>query len=448
MAEHDLTTAWRTASLLEVLAQTFKGNVRGSLDEFDMKIRRYERSCKEVLPDRVKIAVVQMYLEDNDLRRHLLAASSLKRTVHWHEQEMCFSWAGGARYVTELAIFPTKKFTLFFFTSTVASTFTNQSRFFSTCCMIGVLLCRVRVVCLSSRSSSAMVTTLLLTPTAPFLSHLALSNFSSTSFTLALPPHIFPQLDPSHCGFRWGADAMAFSLVDTLRLRRHEHTFVAFIDIKKAFDSCWVEATLVRLFDFGVTGSLWHLLANFLCGTLSQVRLGGSVSSPGSTLASRKAEFFLPLLFNLLIYSLAVTFRSAVPRVSLATSDSFRHACQLCADDLVVLTASQADLQLALDAVHAWGVRWRFSFGVGPTKSATMVFGLLHGRPDCCVLLGGVPLPWFSSTIIWALSFHPLSLGALTSTFFVPEGIVFFTRPVLGALVKVSLSPSPPMAFP
>ena len=74
MAEHDLTTAGRkTTLLLEVLAQTFKGNVRGSLDEFDMKIRRYERRCKEVLPDRVKIAVVQMGLEDNDLRRHLLA---------------------------------------------------------------------------------------------------------------------------------------------------------------------------------------------------------------------------------------------------------------------------------------------------------------------------------------------------------------------------------------
>ena len=42
-------------------------------------------------------------------------------------------------------------------------------------------------------------------------------------------PHIFPQLDPSQGGFRWGADAMAFSLVDSLRLRRHEHTFVAFI---------------------------------------------------------------------------------------------------------------------------------------------------------------------------------------------------------------------------
>ena len=48
----------------------------GSLDEFEVKIRRYERSCKEVLSDRVKIAVVQKGLEDDDLIRHLLMHAS------------------------------------------------------------------------------------------------------------------------------------------------------------------------------------------------------------------------------------------------------------------------------------------------------------------------------------------------------------------------------------
>ena len=78
----------------------------------------------------------------------------------------------------------------------------------------------------------------------------------------------------------------------TLRLRRHEHTFAAFRDIKKAFDSCWIEATLLRFFDFCVMGSLWHSLVNFLCGTLSQVRLG-SVSSLGQN----SFLWLKPLLF-------------------------------------------------------------------------------------------------------------------------------------------------------
>ena len=66
------------------------------------------------------------------------------------------------------------------------------------------------------------------------------------------------------------------------------------------------------------------------------------------------------------------------------------------------------------------------ALGVGPTKSATMIFGPVR-RPDCCVHLSGVPL-----------SSPPLSLGALTSTFCAPAGIVSFTRPVPGVLVKAS----------
>ena len=99
-----------------------------------------------------------------------------------------------------------------------------------------------------------------------------------------------------------------------------------------------------------------------------------------------------PLLFNLLVDSLATSLRAAVPGVRLVDSDPFHHVCQLYADDLVLLATSQAHLQHVF-VVHAWGLRWRFSFGIGSTKSAVMVFGPLHGRPDCSVHLGSVSLP-------------------------------------------------------
>ena len=280
----------------------------------------------------------------------------------------------------------------------------------------------------SSRSSSAMVTLLLLTLTAPFLSHPSLSKFSSTLFMLALPATFFHNSTLPRAVSTGVPTLWPFSLVDSSRLRRHMHTFVAFIDIKKAFDSCWVEATLVRLFDFRVTGRLWHLLATFLCGTLSQVRLGGSVSSPWVDSGIAQGRILSPLLFNLLIDSLAVHLRSAIPGVSLTTSDSFPHACQLHADDLVILTASQTDLQLALLGCSLALPPWS---SVLCAAALTAVFTSV-----------AFPCPWFSSAGIWALSFPPLSLGALILTFCVPARIVFFTRPVPGVLVKV-----PPLSF-
>ena len=89
VAECEPATAGRETSLLhEVLAQTFKGDVRGSLDEFEVKIRRYERSCNEVLPDRVKIAVVQKGIEDEDLRRHVLMHASRLSTCPLVREEI------------------------------------------------------------------------------------------------------------------------------------------------------------------------------------------------------------------------------------------------------------------------------------------------------------------------------------------------------------------------
>ena len=57
-----------------MLTQTFTGDVRGSLDDFKVKVRRYE-------PGRVKIAVVQKGKEDENIRRHwlMLATGSCAR---------------------------------------------------------------------------------------------------------------------------------------------------------------------------------------------------------------------------------------------------------------------------------------------------------------------------------------------------------------------------------
>ena len=147
------------------------------------------------------------------------------------------------------------------------------------------------------------------------------------------------------------------------------------------------------------------------------VRLGDSASQPWVDSGVAQGRVLSPLLFNLLVDSLATSLRAAVAGVRLVDSDPFRHVCQLYADDLVLLAESQAHLQDALDVVHSWGLRWRFSFGIGPTKSAVVVFGPLRGRPDCSVHLGGVSLPLVPQYRYLGVTLTPtLSLGVLTLT--------------------------------
>ena len=103
-----------------------------------------------------------------------------------------------------------------------------------------------------------------------------------------------------------------------------------------------------------------------------------------------QVRVFSPLLFNLLINGLIVAVRQVDPGVQLFSS-SARSPGQLCADDLDLMAESQHDLQVAIDTVASWARKWRFTFAIGPTKSATMVFGSQRHVPPCSVTLAGAP---------------------------------------------------------
>ena len=198
-------------------------------------------------------------------------------------------------------------------------------------------------------------------------------------------PPISPQLDGSQRGFRWSADSLVGTLVSVLSSRSSSHTFVAFTDIKKAFDRSYVEGTVVRLFDAGVSG---------LQGTQSQVRTGASLSAPWDETGIAQERVLSPLLFNLLVNGLEASVRQAARGVQFGSS--LRFTDKLFADDLVVPAECQHYLQVAFDVVSAWGHRWRFSFWIGPTKSAPMVFGPRTSVPPCSVFLSGQVLPLVS----------------------------------------------------
>ena len=197
---------------------------------------------------------------------------------------------------------------------------------------------------------------------------------------------------------------MAFSLVDSLRLRRHVHTFVAFIDMKKLS----TPAGSKQLWFVSLTSVSRVLSGSYspisLCGTLSQVRLGGSVSSPCVDSGLAQGRILSSFLFNLLIGRFAVAFRSAIPGVSLVASDSFRHACQLHADDLVVLTAFWLTFRwpstLCMPGVFA---------GASPLVLAPPPWSLFlcAAALTAVHILAAFPCPWLSSTGMWALSSLP-----------------------------------------
>ena len=195
-------------------------------------------------------------------------------------------------------------------------------------------------------------------------------------------------------------------------MRASTHTFVAFVDIEKAFDTSWVEATLVRLYVIGVRGLVWKLLSNFLRHTVSQVRLGNELSDQWLDSGIAQGRVLSPLLFDLLVDGLAAEVQLASPGVLLPGNFQCRFTDQLNADDLVLVADSPLDLQTALNAVHRWGCRFRFKFGVGPTKSAVMV---PDGVSQTLISIWvGKVCQWCRHTCTWVSSSPPHFPGPST----------------------------------
>ena len=90
-----------------------------------------------------------------------------------------------------------------------------------------------------------------------------------------LSPLIQRTLSPTQAGFRWGSDEHAWTLLSILDYMRHmprlrrgpKHFHVAFIDIRKAYDTVWRAGLLHKLEQ--VTGVLpeWLAVANLLSNT-------------------------------------------------------------------------------------------------------------------------------------------------------------------------------------
>ena len=92
---------------------------------------------------------------------------------------------------------------------------------------------------------------------------------------------------------------------------------------------------------------------------------------------------------------------------------------------------------MALDAVHAWGVRWRFSFCLGLHQIRH--FGPLRGRPDCCSARWRFLAPGPAVQVIGRCPFSHPFLAPSRQVSLLPRGSSLSPGK---CLVKVSLSPS------
>ena len=185
-------------------------------------------------------------------------------------------------------------------------------------------------------------------------------------------PQRFPC--PQQQGFqkKLSCNTAAFNLQETIlyNLELHSNVYVAFLDIRKAFDTVWHDALLYKLDKIGIKGKIWRLIKDSYTGIHCKVSINGILSN---LIKMRRGVrqggvtstgFYLVFIDGLLVELQISGFGAAVCSV--------RSGNPALADDLALIATSPINLQKMLDIVFAYAYKWLFL--IHAEKSCVLTF--------------------------------------------------------------------------
>lgn len=201
------------------------------------------------------------------------------------------------------------------------------------------------------------------------------------------------KLAPEQNGFRRarGCYDNIFALSEALREARGNglEYWVAFVDIRKAFDRVHRRYLWWKLQQLGVQGEMLNSLRALYATHEGRVLVNGFLSERfGITVGTKQGDTISPTLFACYINDLATVLKASDDWGILLPATKKRFHCLLLADDLVFVAASAARLQEMLSAVDTWGEQWRLEFGVSKC-------GVLHPRDSDGALKPAANIPVF-----------------------------------------------------
>ncbi|MFN9380495.1 MAG: RNA-directed DNA polymerase [Bacteroidota bacterium] len=199
---------------------------------------------------------------------------------------------------------------------------------------------------------------------------------------------IRPGIVEEQGGFRPGRGTIdqLFVLTEILKSRVGMSTYAAFIDVKKAYDTVWRQGLWKRLWDEGVRGKMWRVVKSMYSTVQSAVLIGDEKTEWFELYTGvRQGCVMSPILFSLFVNGLAREIKAVGKGVQVG-----RQKVQLLlyADDIVLISDTQKDLQSMLDCVTEYSRKWRFRVNPKKGKSEVMRFGKTR-RSQIKWMLGG-----------------------------------------------------------
>jgi hypothetical protein len=152
-----------------------------------------------------------------------------------------------------------------------------------------------------------------------------------------------------------------FTLSSIIRNRLNSKlpTFCAFIDMQKAFDCVDRDLLLFSLLMFNIDGKVFKSIKSLYANTMSCVRLNNIMSGYFQTNSGvRQGDSLSPTLFAIYINGLASEIKSLNLGVNI---DNQKFCILLYADDIVLISPDEYELQCMLTCMYEWGKKWKMN---------------------------------------------------------------------------------------
>lgn len=178
-------------------------------------------------------------------------------------------------------------------------------------------------------------------------------------------------------GFRRGRatvdQLLILSEITAMRKENNLPTFLAFLDVRKAYDRVWKPGLIQTLLDCGIGGRIWFLVKEMLLNVQRSVMINGTRSEPvRCDTGVPQGAVLSPLLYACFINRFALLLKEKGLGVDVFGR---KVAILLYADDIVLLANSPAELQQMLDLAAEFAKRWRFQFNHKSGKSNIVICG-------------------------------------------------------------------------
>ncbi len=175
-------------------------------------------------------------------------------------------------------------------------------------------------------------------------------------------------------GFRKGRSCQdhIFTLTSVLRNRQAENkpTFAAFVDMQKAFD--WVDRDLLflKLLLNNIDGKVYNAIKSMYTDTTASLKIN-KLETDWFRCESgvRQGDVLSTTLFSIFINDLAKEIKDMDIGIPIG---ELKLCILLYADDIVLLSENERDLQSMLDKLNEWCVKWHMK--VNETKTNVIHF--------------------------------------------------------------------------